>query len=517
MSARLRLVLDRDDVTEYAENLGYSNVDPGGYENASFEFPRRVAIKRGLPVKIFDSNELVWDGRVNEPGHSLVELRSRVSCVGNGAKLKDDQMSMIFVDSDLSHWGDISREREDRLIAAGFAIGSSRTGRDDTNGLPSIVQSFRRPGDASPNAEILYDSGPENLIDKAYYEWENQNITNADATYAQQPIVHANDDLTGSEIESGTDHAGSASGTTYWEPAANYRYMSLIWRYASAVAASPGADRMAYWKRMTIYGPHGLTLRGTSDPLGLWPSDIARFAAARAGVPIAYVEDSTGFVTHQAAYRDRVEHEQIVAEMAKLLGWHYGTWADGFHFRRRPTSPTAVLLRDEADDLDVVERLDDLYDTIKVRFADARRGSGVATVSFVDDELSDAGINRTLTVDLGTATEVEAETYGRFIYDIQKLKARATGSLITKADAITVSGGRRGAHTLRAGIDKLKIPDLPDHIYSTEGLRYDEFQIARVSVAVGRDITTTIELGRGADLLDVLNARLAQAAEIVGG
>jgi hypothetical protein len=66
---------------------------------------------------------------------------------------------------------------------------------------------------------------------------------------------------------------------------------------------------------------------------------------------------------------------------------------------------------------------------------------------------------------------------------------------------------------LRAGRDRIQIPDLPDS-GSFTGPRRDTFLVRRVETTVSNGTASTrIEFDGGADLLEVLQARTASALE----
>jgi hypothetical protein len=78
-------------------------------------------------------------------------------------------------------------------------------------------------------------------------------------------------------------------------------------------------------------------------------------------------------------------------------------------------------------------------------------------------------------------------------------------------------GGHKRATLLRAGIDRLKINGLN----TGSPLRdqpADTFHISRVSCSAQSDgsVTTSVELDAGADLIEVLQARIDQATQILG-
>jgi hypothetical protein len=68
------------------------------------------------------------------------------------------------------------------------------------------------------------------------------------------------------------------------------------------------------------------------------------------------------------------------------------------------------------------------------------------------------------------------------------------------------NGAEKPAWMLRAGVDRLRIPDIP---CSDAWGEHNDFPITRVEASASEEgILTTIELGIGPNLIETLNARL---------
>src|SRR6185437_9812558 len=98
----VHLIVGGIDMTYEAENLTWSNADPGGYEMASFsvQVDQANLISPGSPVLIKDGIQTIWQGRVSEPSKQIKHgwnankktgaITTRISCEGSGAALKDN-------------------------------------------------------------------------------------------------------------------------------------------------------------------------------------------------------------------------------------------------------------------------------------------------------------------------------------------------------------------------------------------------------------------------------------------
>ncbi|MFP5379563.1 MAG: hypothetical protein ACLGHP_07410, partial [Vicinamibacteria bacterium] len=221
-------------------------------------------------------------------------------------------------------------------------------------------------------------------------------------------------------------------------------------------------------------------------------------------------------------FRDPVAHEHVIAEMAKIMGWHYGTWeprtvlddTPRLFFTAPPATPTCIVSRHDLGGFDAPKvRVDRLYDTAKVRWTDPAGTSGVQTVTIANALAARAGVaGRTLGLDMGQGDATTATTYGTFALNLALASARGGGSGTAPSSVALPGGGRKPAALLKSGRDRIRVLDLPDSgsLTATDADRQDSFLVRRVATTVkGGQATTQIEFDGGADLLEVLNARLA--------
>ena len=239
--------------------------------------------------------------------------------------------------------------------------------------------------------------------------------------------------------------------------------------------------------------------------------------------------DATGYVAPHVVYRTATPADQIIDDMAKLMGWCWGVWDPGnvlgtqprLDFRPPPTDATAVVSKAECDQLDVTSRLGDLYNVCEATFTDAAGTAGVATATLPNRQLSEAGIaTRTLLLDMGLATPASAAVFAAYALALSQVAARAAGSATLPVSVRLPGGGSKPACLLRPGIDKLRITDLVDGgpMLDQGQVRRDVFRISRTETTVAHDgsVSTVAELDTGTNLLETLQARLALSASVVG-
>ncbi len=523
---RLHILLGSRSLSERCDQVTFSATDTGGYETCSLGLPADDYALKGQMITIRKGCEIVWQGRVAERDDHNTEDHASRMLQGEGyrALLRDTDVSMVYVDRELARWADPSISRQIALLGLSEQFASSQAGTDPTNLSPALVQtivdSWASPW--TPVNESWYDAGAGNLIAKIYY---NLAVSQgAVGTWSEKVALDSDDLASIDEISANLDPSGSG----YFSPAAAYRFARVIHSNSVTGAGVQGATYLAYWQNLTAYGNHGLTGRG-ADPVGFWPSDIARHALSQcSNIAGGQIVDAIGFIAPHVVYRTPTPADQIIDDMAKLMGWTWGVWEPGLlgssprlDFRAPPTDATCAISRSECDQLDITTRLGDLYDVCEVAFTDAAGTAGLATVKLPNPLLYEAGIaSRTLQLSLSLSSPAAAQTYGLFALALSQVAARAAGTVTLPVSVRLANGGSKPAVLLRPGLDRLRITDLPDagNLFDQGTNRRDVFRISRVESTAARDgsTSTVAELDNGANLLETLQARLSLAAAIVG-
>lgn len=522
----LRITLGREDISGHInEGLRFSNVDPGGFEICELTLPRDLRVPKGEAIRVTAGLAVAWEGRVSEVDHSLGQsAETRISGEGYGARLRDGDMSMIYVDRDLSAWEEMSDAWLTTQIANGNAMYSSEQ-RGGAEGIPALSTRFPGHwGNVLPRAAAMYDAGEGNEIE---YVWLN-------------PITEM---LQAADYQFFSWNAALSDNANF-NPVRFYtvEYPNAIYafgdgkkaRYTRVHFVRKGTldgtvdDRFwgVHWRNLAVYGDHGLLLRGATNPGGLWPSDIVGHVIDRvSGVDRGTIGTASGFVVPHASYRAPVAHEQIVSDMNAYMGWHWGTWekpgvlATGtprFDFRPLPTARTAWAPRRDIDGLELAARLDSLHNRIRIAYQDPTGKRRFATGTAVVPELTALGLKRTLTLELGTSTSGAAALMVAVVAAmLAEQSGRVAGSGSVRG-CVQTPAGPKPALLLRAGLDRFGVPDLPPS-GSLLASGDNEFHVKRVETTVGREgPVTQVELGAGADLLEVLSARVESSTSVLG-
>lgn len=519
----LRLVISGEDYTFLLdEDFTFSNTDPGGFEAASFPIPKDLPqIQRGDPVRLECGLAVAWEGRVKEMQRSLGN-KTLIQCEGNVGKLKDAETSMVYVDRDLTRWTNPGVERRVKLAEENFSLGSEEV--SVAEGLAALVQIIEGAWEspAKPVAEAWYDVGPENLVAKVYFALT---ITGAlGSSWSQEARSNATI-ATITQVGENLNNSG-AGATEYWTPSAARRFLSLAHFYISTPGGTQSLQYLAAWRNLTTYGNHGLTGRGP-DPVGFYTSDIARHALTKCeGVKAGVIGEATQYIVPHAPYYLPVPVEQIISDMGKAAGWHWGVWESltylvgnqeprlDFRPYPAPGKPTAWVWREECETLDIREDLGNLYDRAQVTFTEPGGNEGAVLVELPNAVLEAAGLHRTINISAGTSTNVAAEVFGLIQLLLLAEQANVTGSATITQAIHEMSGAAKAPWMLRAGLDRLRVPDLP---CADAWGAHNDLPISRVECSGGETgLSTSVEFGMGPNLIETLNAQV-QANLVAAG
>jgi hypothetical protein len=475
-----------------------------------------VAAYEGLEPIFYgrvDENAQDWTGRDGIP---------QISAVGAGAVLRDDEMSMVYVDRDLQRFGPMSRAYEVTLRTAGYSpTGGAEVQPDTSTGLPAIrlaLDRLAQAGATGNRSEIWYDAGQGNNIASVYYDW-----TDTDVNSSWDQLICA------SSVDSSVDEfsdlaAGAGTGT--YTPAAPARFIAFSLYFPSAFT---GDGKWAWViRRVALFGDHGLTKRGSTPDEGFYTADIVKHVLSTIGgdVGIGTIHANTDYVVPQATYYEPVVYEQIVDDMAKLEGYHWGVWTDAnrprkpyLDFVSGPASATVYARRADCDSVRLAESLTSQHDSLRVQYTDPSGRSGYVTVTRSNARMG--GVSRSATVSMGKGTSTSATAFGNMLLALEQAQARATGTVTIRGSIRSTSGGsgaERPVNTLRAGLDRIRLSDLPGSLYlGDDTRRFDTFRIQRVEVSYEKQVpVATLTLDAGINLIDVLQARMGLAMQTIG-
>ena len=429
--------------------LRSSSTMPGGFEACDTELARDPA--RDFPdleplstITVRDAAmQPVWEGRLERaPRTSGDRLAISPSAVGFQAHLDDDKSaSMVWIDRDLSAWGEASSARQLELAEDDENYVAPTVGPNKKTGLPRMTLKLPGPHNSGSHAEALYDAGAGNLIGAVYYAWYASSSVQSNSNWQWLVETQEFDDYSGGSETSGDLRSGSASGTGVLTPAAAYRYARAYVEHLTSSAGSTHGPRGADWE-LAVFGDHDLDRQGAA-PYALLASDIVAHAV-RAFAPMlefttgtdGTISPSTVLIPH-LVHRDKTTAGQMVKDAAKfeLLDW--AVWeARTFWLHQRGARGRSWRARVGPAGLEETgPQVDRVWESVIVSYQDVDgttrtvgpEGSGADTETdmlVVDDPENPAtrlGITRRDILQMGVGTADTATEVGRLFLEEAKL------------------------------------------------------------------------------------------------
>ena len=354
-----RLASDEPHATDIPQGLSLSTTIPGGFDTCEFNLARRLDHPRD--IELFDhvrvygpGNTTVWEGRVVQlPRRATDTFEQGVGCVGWSSHLRDDpSFCEVYVDRDLSAWGQTSRVRQLGLINANYSAHQPRpTMRDSSSAQPALGLVFpgRWESPAKPNCEALYDAGPGLEIGAIYFDPAAAASVSFGSghTWNVQVLVHPTDNPTGT----GTGNIASGASAPnfvaqYFEPTTPGRYATMLFRNDATPGGVFGREYSVTMRDVTVYGTHGLTRRGP-DPGGFYLSDIVADIVGRTAPLLRFTTGEGGsietnqFIVTHLVYRDPVTGEEALQRANVFALWEWGVY-DNREFFWRPPDPNRL-------------------------------------------------------------------------------------------------------------------------------------------------------------------------------
>ena len=518
------VIIDGRDLTSQIETLSFSNVDPGGFEVMQSEQLGSLGVRAGAPAAVLLGGNYAWHGRINEKGenderHTI----GNVAGVGYGAKFKDNPFSMVYVDRDLGRWGQMSNARRaNRMGATVVGFGDFSVLPDVNTGLPALQLRMTGAWAGEVDTEPWYDAGQGNVVGSVYVDHVVTNASYAALNFTETLRSAVTDDDTATVAIT----TFAALGAGYNDLAAVVRYVIFSLRNTAA-GGTEGTDYLWVLRKVAVYGNHQLPRRG-SDPGGFYASDIAADAAKRSKTNFNLViKDDVPFIVPHSVYYAPTAADKIIGDMAVLQGYHWGVWEPNtlddrptFLYSAPSPEPTCQVSRRDCTGFRSPSiQYDKVYDTAIVSYSDPAGSSGFATV-VLPHPLLLPGESRTIDLDMGVGSLAAATAFGTFALRLSQQSARGGGSATLPSMIALPGGGFKPSSLLRAGRDRIRILDLRDAgaLLQSDLRGLDTFLIRRVETTIHPDGTpeTRIEFDGGADLMEVLNARLAEAAVLAG-
>lgn len=381
------------------QNFSFGTKLGEGFSDGGGQLPRRIDLDYAdlqlvqSVTAVGADGSVAYEGRLAAMPRELGDSHSiGVTLVGWMAHAKDRRFREVYVDRDLTGWGDQSATRRANLLAASRTTYGPDQYTDPTNNTAGVALGFNGAWTYPPVAEAWYDAGPGVTIGRVKITWarESATVDLADANWDWFVFV-SDDDVAATYDRT----AGLAAGlaTVTFDPPTPRRWAGLQLAYAAAA----GADGVRYgivWSKPAVYGTHGLPLYAgePGEPEGVYASDVIRDIANRfcpqldtSGV------QNTDYVIQHLAFKDRTLPYDAFLELNKFHLWHLAVW-ENRRLTFRPYDLTDYQWEIRTDDpgttfAPVGPTTDDLFNGIEVTYTDVLTGRTETVTPDDDPEL----------------------------------------------------------------------------------------------------------------------------------
>lgn len=421
--------------------IGFSTIMPGGNETLECELPRKTELdysdlRRLTTLTLMGpSGRIVAEGRLERAPRATGDTLSvSPQAVGWQAHLADDQgASVVYVDRDLSHWGNVSSARRQTLLALFSLVSDPNVDTDITSGFPALQLSVDATGGAvGIFSGAWYDAGAGNAIGSIYYDYTSLNTL---STYAAVIGMASTDTAVATDVTADLLTGSNSSGSGTQTSTAGYRF-GLAEMNALGITPTEATHLMTL-RQLQVFGNHGLTKQGTAPTQGYLASDVVAHAISTWAPRLRYTTGPSGtiaptsFAIPQLEFRERTTSDEIIKAADRFHIRDWAVWEGPqpnqptFYYQDRGARGRRWRARVRPSQLqETGPQVDKLFNGVYVKFTDAGgtsltvgpTGSSADTTSaqLIDtDPLNPAnqvGIKRHTTLDMGIVSTAAAAT-----------------------------------------------------------------------------------------------------------
>ena len=295
---------DQPDAKDIPRGLQFTTSDPGGFKDATVSLPRRIDVD--FPdLTLFDdwriygpgAGETAFEGRTEQtPRSHGDDFAIQAQAVGWAAHLRDDPtFREIYVDREVSRWGEMSNARRVALGIAWHVRNSPQVRFDYVNGVPCVELSLDRlaatAGTVGEAMEAWYD-GNGLVLDSCYYDVATSHAFSSGAGWDPGMVFGADDTgggpYTVAAFTGGTSFTGTLNGT------GSSKAIQLRLNF-SATLTQDGVWYLQL-RRPAVFGGHGLTKRGAAPLQGFYASDVIADVVGRAAPRLKFTTGDGGSI-----------------------------------------------------------------------------------------------------------------------------------------------------------------------------------------------------------------------------
>lgn len=454
-----RWAADDPSAAKKPDGLSFTTTMPGGFEQLNctlerdprLDYPDLVEMST-VTVRGLGGAQVAWQGRLEEfPSTAGAQAQIQPQVYGHQNALSDDSSAaMIYIDQDLTKWGGPSLGRQIAALGGNFQLGNSQILADPSTNLPVLDLEFdgAYATPYMPFTEAWYPAGDSGDIAVVYYalDWTNP----GGASWNHFVLLCSDDVATINEPTANL--AGGASG--YFAPATPYPYALVQHYFGASPSGVDNATYPSYWK-LAVYGDHGLTLHGSSDPKGVLASDVIAHALTNWAPEINFTTGSNGtiktssFVIPQLVFTPTTVATMIQqAVQYELLDWAVweGQFGPTMYVNQRGGRGKSWVSRVGPAQLQQAgPQASRIYNGVIVQFTAVDGttqtagppGSGctITDASLVDTDpmnpANEAGITKWAPLPMGTTTPAGAiQVGGKFLTEQAQIDTAGQASLV---------------------------------------------------------------------------------------
>jgi len=513
---------DEADVENQPSGISWDTNNPGGFGAGSITLPRPENIfaddaKLFSHVEIYGPLGILYEGFVNGvPQVGANEIQLNLS--GWSSVLdRIETFRRIFVDRDLSRWGDASSTRRENVINGGTYADVFPAATETDSAYPALTLTADA-GQDDPDVESWYNAGTE-LIAAIYYDM----VSLSTLSYVGRVVTADEDDATGIDVSGGDLLTGTdSSDADTFTPITPQKYAAIMFSFVGTVGSTAQFMKI---RNLAVYGDHGLTLRG-SAPYGVYQSDVIAYAVGQ--VPSLNIGDgieTTTFVIPHLTFTEDTSLRSVVEQVTALGGnqnvandwgvyegrefyWRSpGTYGRVWHVRRDQVATSS------SDGPDADRRCAG----VKVNYTDAAgtslsvgppgSNSDYETTDLLDTDTDNPAYRipgAFKSESVGITSQTGAINIGTMILN-ERNRLDWRGSVSITGEAEDENGNLFPAALIRAG-DRIVVSDSGDTTERT---------IASTSYDHG-SLTCTASIGATPDSLEALLGQLAAVTDLIG-
>jgi hypothetical protein len=348
---------DEGSVGDVPRGLGFTTSDPGGFKDANLALARDINVDwpdldllRAL--RIYGRGQrTAWEGRLHEtPRHHAEDFSINPGAVGHVARLDDDpSFAELYIDADLSKWGEPSSARKVGILGAVFGGRPyqyeqefNASTDDSTYGAGVFARLGNVAAGTTPFGEMVYyGGGPD--IGKVRHDYRVFAGLAEDANMDDR-IYLAGDDAFATLVDAGASgKQATALNKTVEAAGAGRKYAEVSSAYLAVLAAGNFGNTRA-WLNLKVIGRHGLTERGVFPAIGFYGSDVVTDIVKRVAPDLNYstgpdgsIVDSTFAIPH-LTFPEGVKGSDAILGVNAFHQRSWGVYDDKTFFWRPATS-----------------------------------------------------------------------------------------------------------------------------------------------------------------------------------